>query len=60
MDKNFMVVLHDEELLDDTSLDALKGGWCLIFICNCNKSESNCNDYCPSDTGSPTDPGGQE
>ena len=36
MEKNFMTVLHEEEMLDDTSLDALKGGQCNGIYCPCN------------------------
>lgn len=36
MDKIFLNVLHEEEKLDEMSLDALKGGFCLIFKCPCN------------------------
>lgn len=33
-----MTVLHEEEMMDDTSLDTLKGGRCFIFNeCTCNK-----------------------
>lgn len=55
MEKKFMTVLHEEEMLDDTSLDALKGGWCFIFICNCNKETSNCNGDSDGDDGDDDD-----
>lgn len=36
MDKIFLSVLHEEEKLDEVSLDALKGGLCVSFKCPCN------------------------
>ena len=54
-----MTVLHEEELLDDTSLDALKGGWCFIFICNCNKETSNCNGDSDDDDDDENPQGGE-
>jgi len=36
MDKIFLSVLHEEEKLDEVSLDALKGGFCGFFKCPCN------------------------
>lgn len=48
--ENFMTVLHEEEMLDDASLDSLKGGFCIINLCECNKTpSSNCGTYTPEE-----------
>ena len=55
MEKNFMTVLHEEEMLDDTSLDALKGGWCISGNCPCNNGGTYCIGNC-SGVKDPNDP----
>lgn len=55
MEKNFMTVLHEEEMLDDTSLDALKGGQCNGTYCPCNNGGPYC-DHCNGFNIKPNDP----
>lgn len=47
--KNFMTVLHEEEMLDDASLDSLKGGSCFINICPQNVCDINCGSNNPDE-----------
>lgn len=40
MDKIFLNVLHEEEMLDDNSLDTLKGGDCVFSGNKCTGQSS--------------------